>query len=113
MKKQIYPNTIKFEPVIKAINIEIYDKTYTVNSGVRNLMRVQKEAEKLEENPEKIFDVLDMMFYKGFCDEMESKEPNFPFDDLMNVVMQNISDAAPSPLKNEEEVDENEEPKKD
>ena len=110
----VYPNTVKYEPQIKKITIEIFGKEYTVKSGVRNLMRISKEAENIDENPEKMFEVLDMMFYKGFCDEIEEIEPNFPFEDFVNVVMDKIGESAPDALKNnEQEEDKDAEPKKE
>ena len=109
----VYPNTIHYEPKIKNVCFEIFGKNYRVNTGIRNLMRINKTVKKIEEDPEIIFDIVDMMFFKGFCDEIEEKEPNFPFDDLMQDVMDAVADAAPEALTNGEEIEEDgTEPKK-
>ena len=112
----VYPNTIKYEPKVKTICFEIYGKNYKVNTGLRNLMRIQKVSKQIEDDPEIMFDILDMMFFKGFCDEIEAIEPNFPFDDLMQDVMDAIAAETPEALKGEgdiiEATDDNVEPKK-
>ena len=64
----VYPNTIHYEPKIKNVCFEIYGKNYRVNTGIRNLMRINKAVRKIEEDPEVVFDIVDMMFFKGFCD---------------------------------------------
>lgn len=112
----VYPNTVKYEPQIKTVRIEVYGKTYTVNSGVRNLMRVNKMIRGISEDPEIVFDVIDKLFFKGFCDEIEAIEPNFPFEDFLATVMDTINDNAPEALQEEEiaeKADEAVEPKKD
>ena len=110
-----YPNTVKYQPQIKNVSFEIFDKTYRVNNGVRNLMRVNKMIPKIQDDPEIIFEVVDMMFYKGFCDEIEAIEPAFPFDDLIFTVMKEIENNAPDALHAEEIelTGKDEEPKKD
>lgn len=111
----VYPNTIKYEPKVKNLNFEIYGKSYKVNTGIRNLMRIDKMVKKIDEDPEITFDILDRMFFEGFCDEIEAKEPNFPFDDFLFTIMDAIQNAAPEALKGDENVeatDDGEEPKK-
>lgn len=111
----VYPNTIKYEPKIKNLSFEIYGKVYKVNAGIRNLMRIDKMTKKLKEDSEVTFDILDKIFFAGFCDEIEEKEPNFPFDDFLYTVMDAIENAAPEALKGEEteKADEDAEPKKE
>ena len=109
-----YPNTVKYDPQIKNVVIEIFGKDYKVRCGVRNLIRVNKMINELERDPEILDKIYDLLFYKGFCDEIEEIEPNFPFDDFIGFVMDKIDEATPEALKQDavETDDETGEPKK-
>ena len=99
----------------KKIEIEIYGKKYLVNNGLRNAMRVDKEYKKMYETQdfEMLFDIIDLLLGKGFCDEVEKINPLFPFEDLLQEIIDNMHGDVPEALQEKEPENENEEPKKE
>lgn len=118
MKTQIYPNTkvIKYEPAIKDLQFEIFGENYRVCTGLKRLQKVRKLAKQLdtaEDELEIIFKILDLLFFDGFTDKIDSIEPNFPFEDFFIQVMDAVEGNYPTEPVEEEKKDENEEPKKE
>lgn len=117
MKKQIYPNTkvVKYEPAIKSLQFEIFGENYTVCSGLKRMQKVRKLVKQLdtaEDELEIIFNILDLLFFDGFTDKIDSIEPNFPFEDFFVQVMDAVEGNYPTePV--EEKASEDEEPKKE